>query len=60
MCGSRGRLCTYIGVRPDMKLFSINNEWIPVSNNDEMIAYAYAGLEIIAYQSGDSISALTE
>ena len=41
-------------------LFDTNNEWIPVSINDETIVYAYASSEMTELQPGDSTSALTE
>lgn len=41
-------------------LFDADNEWIPVSDNDGTIIYAYAGSEMTALQPGDSTSALTE
>lgn len=40
--------------------FDADNEWIPVSDNDGTIIYAYAGSEMTALQPGDSTSALTE
>lgn len=40
--------------------FSVDNEWIPVSDNDGTIIYAYASSEMTALQPGDSTSALTE
>ena len=40
--------------------FDADNEWIPVSDNDGTIIYAYASSEMTALQPGDSTSALTE
>lgn len=40
--------------------FDADNEWIPVSDYDGTIIYAYASSEMTALQPGDSTSALTE
>ena len=40
--------------------FDADNEWIPVSENDGTMVYAYANSEMTALQPGDSTSALTE
>ena len=40
--------------------FDVDNEWIPVSDNDGTIIYAYGSAEMTALQPGDSTIALTE
>lgn len=58
----------YVFIQADMPttvdgaLYSFNadNEWIPVSDNDRTIIYAYTNSEMTALQPGDSTSALTE
>ena len=58
----------YVFVQVDMPttedgvLYScdIDNEWIPVSDNDGITVYAYAGSEMTVLQPGDCTSALTE
>ena len=40
--------------------FDVDDEWIPVSDRDGTIIYAYAGSEMIVLQPGESTCALTE
>lgn len=40
--------------------FDVDSEWVPVSDNDGINIYAYAGSDMTALQPGDSTSALTE
>lgn len=40
--------------------FEVDSEWVPVSDNNGTIVYAYAGSDMTALQPGDSTSALTE
>ena len=40
--------------------FEVNDEWIPVSDNQGTIVYAYAGSEMTALQPGEETSAMTE